>query len=141
MTKHFVSLACFFWAIGVIAAQDTGKTFTKPFSTEGAMRVKFDLPGPIDLKIWNQATIRIEISVSLPSGSSSMLDQLAGVGRYDLRSVLEGGELVVTSPNMNRLVRVKGEKLKENITYVAFVPKEMEVVLLNSAAVAEIQNK
>lgn len=141
MTKHFVSLACFFLAIGTVVAQDTGKTFTKPFSTEGAMRVKFDLPGPIDLKIWNQATIRIEISVSLPSGSSSMIDQLAGVGRYDLRSVLEGGELAVTSPNMNRVVRVKGEKLKENITYVVFVPKEMEVVLLNSAAVAEIQNK
>jgi len=141
MTKHIASLALLLTLTGIVSAQNTGKTFTKPFNTDGASRIKFDLPGPIDLKIWNQAIIRVEISVDLPSGHISMLDQLAKVGRYDLNAENVDGELVVTSPNMHRVVRVKGERLKENLTYVIFVPKDMDVVLLNSAALADIQNK
>jgi hypothetical protein len=39
------------------------------------------------------------------------------------------------------VVRVKGEELREAVSYVVFVPKDLEVVLLNSAAVAEAQKK
>jgi len=138
MTKHIAFLALLLIFTDHVSAQ---KTFTKPFNTDGASRIKFDLPGPIDLKIWHQATIRIEISVDLPSGSTSMLDQLAKVGRYDLNAENINDELVVTSPNMNRVVRVKGEKLRENLSYVVYVPKDMDVILLNSSAMADIQNK
>ena len=142
MTKHLAVLALSLMLTGIVSAQNSGKTFTKPFSTDGATRIKFDLPGPIDLKIWHQATIRVEISVDLPSGSTSMLDQLAKVGRYDLAAENVDNELVITSPNMHRVVRVIGEKLRENLSYVIYVPKDMDVVLLNSAAaLADIQNK
>ena len=35
-------------------AQSKVKTFTKAFNTEGLERVQFDLPGPVDLKIWDK---------------------------------------------------------------------------------------
>jgi hypothetical protein len=141
MTNRIVSLVLLSLFSLTAFAQTTSKTFTKSFNTEGSGRITFDLPGPVDLKIWNNATIRFEINVNLPSGSVSMLDQLSKVGRYDLKAEALEDNLLITAPNLNRVVRVKGEELRENVSYVVFVPKDLEVVLLNSAALAEAQKK
>lgn len=121
-------------------AQTTGKTFAKSFNTEGMGTLKFDLPGAVDLKVWNQTTIRFEINVDLPAGNVAMLDQLAKVGRYDLKADIQDEALLITAPNLHRVVKVKGEELKETVTYTVFVPKNLNVVLLNTA-LAEAQKK
>ncbi|MBK9338395.1 MAG: hypothetical protein IPM98_18370 [Lewinellaceae bacterium] len=141
MTKRIASLTLLTLFAFSALAQTTGKTFTKSFNTDGMANIKFDLPGAVDLKIWNHSTIRFEISVDLPSGNVSMLDQLSKVGRYDLKATVQNDALIITAPNLNRVVRVKGEELKEIVSYTVFVPKDLGVELLNSAAVAEAQKK
>jgi len=141
MTIRIISLTLLALLSFSALAQTTGKTFTKSFNTEGRGTIKFDLPGAVDLKIWNQATIRFEINVDIPSGSISMLDQLLKVGRYDLKAEVQDDALLITAPNLHRVVKVKGEELKETVSYTVFVPKDLGVVLLNSAAVADAQKK
>ncbi len=114
-------------------AQMPGKTFSKSFNTDGVGKIKFELPGGVDLKIWNQPTIRIEINVSLPSGNASTLDQLAKVGRYDLKGDLAADVLTISAPNLYRVVKVKGEELRETVNYVVFMPKDIEVEVLSIA--------
>lgn len=117
------------------AAQTTGKTFFKSFNTDGKDRIALDLPGSVDLKIWDNATLRIEISVSLPDGNNSaMLNELANVGRYNIVAKPEGEVLLITAPNLYRQVRVKGQELRENVSFVVFVPKNVEVEMRNPAA-------
>lgn len=139
MTKQFALLVFLLtFAFGAFA-QSTEKTFTKSFNTEGKSRIKFDLPGTIDLKVWNNSSVRLEIVVSLPSGNASMLDQLANVGRYNLVALPGDDVLTISAPNLYKLVRVKGEELRETVNYVIFVPKDLQVELHNPTAMAELK--
>lgn len=139
MTKRTVlPVLLLTFALGAFA-QTTEKTFTKSFNTEGKSHLKFDLPGTIDLKIWNSPNIRIEIFVSLPAGNVSMLDQLAKVGRYNLTAATEGESLNITAPNLYKVVKVKGEELHEKVSYVVFVPKDMQVEMHSPTASVELK--
>lgn len=139
MTNRIVSIALLLtFALSAIA-QTTGKTFTKSFNTDGKSRLKLDLPGKVEIKVWNNAAIRIEIAVDLPSGNSSMLDQLALVGRYNLNANPLEETLVITAPNLYKVIRVKGEELRENIAYTVYVPKDLDVVLHAPAVAANVQ--
>ncbi|MBK6932683.1 MAG: hypothetical protein IPH12_18205 [Saprospirales bacterium] len=141
MTKRTVSLVLLLtFALGAFA-QTTGKTFTRSFNADGNTRIRLDLPGIVDLKIWNSPTVRLEIAVSLPAANVSVLDQLATVGRYDLKAESTGQALTISAPNLNKVVRLKGEELRETVSYVVFVPKGLEVVLLSTQAVAGVQKK
>lgn len=120
-------------------ATPAGKTFSKTFNTEDKGIIKLDLPGSVDLKIWNNPNIRVEITVSLPTGNTSMVNELATVGRYNISSKVEGDVLRILMPNIQKLIRVKGEELHENITYVVFVPKDLNIILPNVAILADIK--
>ncbi|MCK6690914.1 MAG: hypothetical protein L6Q97_02300 [Thermoanaerobaculia bacterium] len=139
MSSRIVSLALLLTFALSAFAQTTEKTFTKAFNTEGKTRIKLDLPGTIDLKVWNNPTIRMEIIVSLPSGNVSMLDQLANVGRYNLSAQTTDESLIITAPNLAKVVRVKGEEIKENVSYIIFVPKDLQVEMHSPTAMAEMK--
>ena len=129
MSKRIASLVLLLTLALGASAQTAARTFTRSFNTEGKSRIKFDLPGTIDLKVWNNPTIRMEIIVSLPTGNASMLEQLANVGRYNLVATPQDNNLLISAPNLSKRVRVKGEDLHETISYVVFVPKDLEVEL------------
>lgn len=139
MTLRIVSLALLLTFAPGAFAQTTEKTFTKAFNTEGKTRIKLDLPGAIDLKVWNNPTIRMEITVSLPSGNVSMLDQLSNVGRYNLTAQAKDETLIITAPNLAKVVRIKGEELRENVSYIIFVPKDLQVEMHNPTAMTEMK--
>jgi len=128
MTTRIINLALLLALTLNAAAQSTvAKTFNKSFNTESKSTIRLDLPGEVDLKVWNNPSIRIEISVSLPSGNPAMLNELANVGRYNLVSKPVEDVLVIQAPNMQKQIRVKGEELKETLSFVVFVPKDLKV--------------
>ncbi|MCS6930276.1 MAG: hypothetical protein NZM43_12375 [Saprospiraceae bacterium] len=125
--KHVaVSLACVAITASSLFAQAASKTFSKSFNAEGLSKLRFELPGKVDLKVWSQPNIRVEINVSLPAGSESTLEQLAKVGRYDLKSEIKADQMTISAPNLQRSVKVKGEELREIVHYVVFIPKDLE---------------
>lgn len=141
MTKRIVSPVLLLTFALSAFAQTTEKTFTKAYNADGITRIRFDLPGTVDLKIWNSPTVRMEITVSLPSANVSVLDQLVNVGRYNLKAESAEATLTISAPNLHKVVRVKGEELRETVSYVVFVPKGLEVVLLSTPSVAQAQKK
>lgn len=132
MTARFTSIIILLTLTLPLAAQSAEKTFSKSFSTENKGTINLDLPGAIDLKIWDTPTIRIGITVSIPSGNNAMLGELANVGRYNLVSKAEGDVLTIFAPNMQKQIRVKGEELRETITFVVFVPKDLKIEMPNA---------
>jgi hypothetical protein len=106
-----------------LAAQSSAKTFTKSFNLDGAAAVRLDLPGNIEIKEWDGAVLRFEISVSLPANQEAMLNELANVGRYNLSTQKIGTTLVVSALNLLKKVKVKGQELKEVVSFVVFVPR------------------
>ncbi len=121
-------------AVSISAQTTAGKTFTKAFNTDGKSILRLELPGVIDLKIWDSPSVRFEISVSLPSGNGPMLNELANIGRYNLASKADGDALVISAPNLQKQLKVKGQEFKETLNIVVFVPKEMQIQLMPSAA-------
>lgn len=128
---HFTLLLLTFFLAS--SAQTASRTFTKSFNTDGRGKIVLDLPGNIDVKIWEGPALRFEIAVNLPSGNGSMLNELANIGRYNLTAKSEGDALIVTAPNLQKLLRIKGEVLKEDLTFVVFVPKDLDIELPNAA--------
>ncbi|MCC7504757.1 MAG: hypothetical protein IT259_05635 [Saprospiraceae bacterium] len=143
MMTHISSTFLFLLALSAsVAAQNAGKTFSKSFNTDGKQILALDLPGEVDLKVWDNPSIRIEISVSLPDGTNpAMLNELANVGRYNLTAKPEGDALLIVAPNLSRPVKVKGQDLKEALVFVVYVPKKMEVELRNAALLAAAKSK
>jgi hypothetical protein len=128
MTTRIISLALLLaLALNAAAQSAAAKTFNKSFNTESKSTIRLDLPGEVDLKVWNNPSIRIEISVSLPSGNPAMLNELANVGRYNLVSKPVEDVLIIQAPNMQKQIRVKGEELRETLSFVVFVPKDLKV--------------
>lgn len=128
MTTRIISLALLMaLALNATAQSAAAKTFNKSFNTESKSTIRLDLPGEVDLKVWNNPSIRIEISVSIPSGSPAMLNELANVGRYNLVSKPVEDVLVIQAPNMQKQIRVKGEELRETLSFIVFVPKDLKV--------------
>ena len=120
-------------------AQVAEKTFSKAFNVDGKKTTILDLPGTIEVKIWENTTVRIEILVTLASGNGSMLNELAHVGRYNLTSKPEGSALLIQAPNLQKQVRVKGEVLKETVSFTVYVPKTLAVELPNTGTAAVLK--
>lgn len=140
MTTRIISLALLMALALSAAAQSTAaKTFNKSFNTESKSTIRLDLPGEVDLKIWNNPNIRIEISISLPSGNPAMLNELANVGRYNLVSKPVEDVLVIQAPNMQKQIRVKGEELRETLSFVVYVPKDLKVQVTNTEQLAGVK--
>lgn len=140
MTTRIISLALLMALALSAAAQSTAaKTFNKSFNTESKSTIRLDLPGEVDLKIWNNPNIRIEISISLPSGNPAMLNELANVGRYNLVSKPVEDVLVIQAPNMQKQIRVKGEELRETLSFVVYVPKDLKVQVTNAEQLAGVK--
>lgn len=140
MTTRIISLALLMaLALSASAQSTAAKTFNKSFNTESKSTIRLDLPGEVDLKIWNNPNIRIEISISLPSGNPAMLNELANVGRYNLVSKPVEDVLVIQAPNMQKQIRVKGEELRETLSFVVYVPKDLKVQVTNTEQLAGVK--
>jgi len=143
MTTKIISFALVFitsLAVSISAQTIAEKTFTKAFNTDGKGTLKLELPGTIDLKVWDNPSIRIEISVSLPTGNGPMLNELANIGRYNLVANSEGDVLSIIAPNLQKQLKVKGQELKESLNFVVFVPKNLEVEALPATvALADVK--
>jgi hypothetical protein len=141
MTNRFIALVALSLLLCLkltAQAPNAVKTLAKSFNTNGKATLVLDLPGTIDLKIWDNPNVKIEVSASLSNGSSAMLSELANVGRYNLVATPEGDAMTIRIPNLQKQVKVKGELLKENLTYVVFAPKNIKVDMRNvPPAVAE----
>ncbi len=128
-------------AAAPLSAQTAAKTFNKSFNTDGQSTITLDLPGTIDVKVWDNPTVRIEISVSLPSGNNAMLNELATVGRYNLVSTSTPTQFLISAPNMAKQVRVKGETIRETLSFVVYAPKELKVEIHNTEVLADAKKE
>ena len=127
MKKIQITLICFFLAnVLAIAQTNVEKTLVKSFNLKGNTSVTLNLDGDIQVKERAGEIMRVQMLISV-AGSNAMLKSLITAGRYNL--VLEESEngLVVTSPGLARKITIRGESLKENISYVVYVPDDVTV--------------
>jgi len=134
MKKFQFTLICFFLTtVLVIAQTNVEKTLVKSFNLKGNTSVTLNLEGDIQVKERAGEIMRVQMLIGV-AGSDAMLKSLITAGRYNL--VLEDAEngLVVSSPGLARKITVRGESLKENVSYVIYVPEDVTVSYGGEAA-------
>ena len=124
-----------------ISAQTAEKTLVKSFNLQGNNIVQLDLAGDIEVKEWDNPIMRVQISVSIENSNSTILKALVKAGRYNLSSVEENGEYRVYAPGVDREVKIKGQKLTENLSYIVFAPKDVLVKTRLDSATSAVLNE
>ena len=120
--------------------QQVEKTLVKAFNLAGNNVVLLDVNdnSQVIVNEWNQIQMRVIMTVSLENGSDLMLKSLVKVGRYNLDSVVEPGQLRIFLPGLEREVKLRnGGQLVENINFEIFTPSNILVKTKNSDVVAE----
>lgn len=132
-SKSFLVLLFLAAALTGQAQTPAERTMFKSFNLNGKNQILLQLPGTVEVTNWDNPTVKIEITVSLPNGNTAMLTNLADVGRYNLSAKTEGTTLVISAENLYRIIKVQGQDLKENISFQVFVPKSVPVEIFDSA--------
>ncbi len=115
-------------------AQTNERTLVKSFNLKGKQVVVMDVDGNVEVKEWKGDIMRIQMAIELTNGSNSMLKSLIQARRYSLVSVIEGEELKINMPSMEKQVKVRGKELNEKITYTVFAPADVQVKLSNDSS-------
>ena len=93
--------------------------------------------------LWTMAreNLKVVTLVFANRGYQILRSELANVGRYNIAAKPEGEVLEVTMPNMARTVKVKGALLRENLSFVVFMPKDLKVETLNTTDLLAAEKK
>ena len=122
-------------------AQQTEKTLVKSFNLKGKQEVLLNLEGNVDVQEWNNDIMRVQMTISLENGTNSMLKSLVQARRYNLTSKVEGDELVILAPALERQVKIRGVELKEKISYTVYAPSNITVKLADQSTASVNNNK
>ena len=109
------------------------KTLVKSFNLKGNDVVVLDLEGEVEVREWKNDIMRVQMTINLDEGTSSMLKTLIQVGRYNLVSK-DQEEFLIYAPAMNKEIKVRGKVLKENIVYTVFAPENVTVKMAGEAS-------
>ena len=110
------------------------KTLVKSFNLKGNDVVVLDLDGQVEVKEWQNDIMRVQMTINLDEGTSSMLKSLIQVGRYNLESKDDKDDFVIYAPAMRKEIKVRGKVLKENIVYTVFAPENVTVKMAGEAS-------
>lgn len=104
------------------------KTLVKSFNLNSKSAVKIDLPMPVEIKRWNDPIARVEIVIATENVSETMLKSLIVSGRYNIATSYSPNEMILTSPSLQKTVKVNGQEIKELIRYTLYVPNDIAVI-------------
>ncbi|HMR43859.1 MAG TPA: hypothetical protein PKC40_08495 [Saprospiraceae bacterium] len=116
--------------------QSASRTLVKSFNLQGMNQIVLELDGDVEIKEWNNPSMRIQMLIELEDGSNSVLHSLITSHRYDLKSRIENNEFQIFAPGLQKQVIMGGKELKEKIRFVINIPQN--TLLRQNAAEAEI---
>lgn len=112
----------------------TEKTLVKTFNIKDNTFIILNFDGNIEVKEWAETTVRVHANVALVNGNINMLKYLVAEGRYNLSLENINSGVQIHSPNRNQDVVINklGDILNEKVTYTVFVPRGVEVKIINN---------
>lgn len=113
--------------------QQAEKTLVKSFNLNGYESVAIGMDAPVEVRTWNNPFLRVQIQISIENGSDALLKSLVQAGRYNLRYEIIDGEYNVYAPSLDRIVKIGGKPLTDQVQFVVFAPEGVTVMLPENA--------
>jgi hypothetical protein len=99
------------------------RTFVKSFNLFGKEQVTVAFDGVIQIQVWDNPTVRVQMTVNTPSLNDMTLKAMAESGRYIIKNEIGTDGLILSAPSLKTPVKVNNGEVKEQISYIVFVPK------------------
>jgi hypothetical protein len=131
--KTLFSLAMMILMSATLTFAQSEKTLIKTLTVDAPIAV-VELPGEFTVKNWDSDFIKITATVSTGNFSESILKSLIAAGRYDIVSVSENGQMVISMPKSAKKVSISNVALIENLKYEIIVPYGMEIKKTSNGA-------
>lgn len=126
--KRAITIMLTFFVIGTLSAQQpVEKTLIKPVNLAGKLKVEAQLNGEINVKEWTNSHAKIEMSITAYGVNSQVVKSLVAAGRYNITVKHEGDKVVLSTPNLAKALKVRGNSLKDEVKFVLYVPTGCQV--------------
>ncbi len=132
-SKVFLTVFTLIFAI-TIAISQSEKTLVKSFNLKGMQVVVLDLDGDVEVIEWNNTIMRVQLTIIIDRGNDSMLKNLVRSGRYNLYSKISDEDFKIFAPGMKKIMKVSGQDLNENISYLVYAPENVIVRMAGEAS-------
>ena len=118
----------------------TEKTVVKTFNLQGNNSIILNLDGAVEIKEWNESTLRVYMNIKLNNSTVHMLKYLLTQGRYNLKLENSSKGFMMTSPGrkQNVVINKNGDILSETVTYTVFVPHNVTTEIINESVNEEV---
>ena len=131
--KAFLTIFTLIFAI-TIATSQSEKTLVKSFNLKGMQVVVLDLDGEVEVREWDNTFMRVQLTIVIEKGNDSMLKNLVRSGRYNLYSKISEEDFKIFAPGTKKEMKVSGQDLNENITYLVYAPENVIVRMAGEAS-------
>ena len=78
--------------------------------------------------------MRVQLTIVIDKGNDSMLKNLVRSGRYNLYSKISEEDFKIFAPGTKKEMKVSGQDLNENITYLVYAPENVIVRMAGEAS-------
>lgn len=111
-----------------IATGQAERTFVKSFNLQGKQIVVLDIGDNVQVTTWDNAIMRVQMTVSLPNSSDSTLKALAEIGRYGLSNDAHPETMNLTASMLRNPLKINGNEVREVVSFTVFVPKNITIL-------------
>lgn len=127
-TFFLLSFALFVFAQqNIHSTRMAEKVLTKSFNLQGNQTVSLELGSTVEVQTWSKNIVRIQMTISLENSTNSTLKSLVQAGKYHLKSSATDGVYTIYGKDMWKQIEVGGNPLKENLSFVVYVPQNIKV--------------
>lgn len=114
--------------IAALTLGQTQKTLVKTLAVEQiTYEVLFDLKGTVEVKEWDNKTIRIVTTITTTNTPDKVLKALVIAGRYNYEMTVDQTNQTITvdMPKQENVIFINGVDLNDKLDYKIYIPRGM----------------
>lgn len=132
--KQFFALITLLLVLANGVAGQTQKTLVKTLAlAPTTASLQFDLPATVEVKEWDEPTLRLVTTVNANVGDN-ILKALAAAGRYSYTTAtaLTTGVTTVSMPKASTEVVISGQALEDQLQVLVYIPKGLNYEIVGA---------
>lgn len=131
--KNLITLLVLVFALVTNMQAQVEKTLVKSIALQGSTAAVVTLPGEVTVNEWDKDFIRVTATVNVLNFDENITKRLIVVGRYELKTAMQDGKMIIEMPKVSNLVTIRGTQLQETFSFEVSTPKNFSVQVINTA--------
>jgi hypothetical protein len=105
------------------------RVFVKSINLIGRQTVLLNIGDNVQTIPTDNDVVRVQMTVKVSNTNDATLKAIAETGRYMLKTDFSVQDVTLSVPGLQRELKLNGNSLNETVTYIVFVPKNIQVLL------------